>query len=136
MASVREHLLEVHKAMAAHHQAQAASHAKLAECYGSMSKTADGDSTHQHIAAEHECMCKSHRDAAAFHAECMEECAKAAEADLNKLQRDGFTSVIPTDVPGFGITAVPRHGAPAKSDLVDKAAVPPQFRHLISSGDE
>jgi hypothetical protein len=117
--TTKQHLAAFHEQSADHHIAMAkseyakgeASAGKMTECC----KTA---------AANHEAM-------AEYHASCSKILKASIAEDLNKLQRDGFTSVIPTDVPGFGITAVPRPGGPAPN--VDKAAVPPQFRHLISN---
>lgn len=59
---------------------------------------------------------------------------RVGEALGKKIVPDSISSVIPSDVPTFGIRAIPRPGGPAPS--IDKAAVPPQFRHLITTDDE
>jgi len=54
-----------------------------------------------------------------------------------KIVPDNISGVITKDAPqqAFGIHAVPRTGAPAPVTSAEKAAVAPQFSHLISSLD-
>jgi hypothetical protein len=64
--------------------------------------------------------------------------AKAEEDRLGKtLVPDRISSVASVDTPGFGIRAIPRHGAPTVD--VDKAMInriDPRFRHLINTLEE
>jgi hypothetical protein len=136
MATVREHLSDVHSTMAKQHTTMAASHAHLAKCFSGMAKASGGDDgeMYKSMADEHGKMCKTHTDAAAYHTECAQECAKAHADSLNKTVPDGFSSIAPSDVP-FGIRSVPRAGQPELSKgagVVDASSVPLEFRHLIT----
>ena len=118
MATVREHLKKAHQAMAEHHR-------NMAACHGDAMGKADDPhhAFHKSAKAEHEA-------AAQAHDEMCNECAKAMDADLNKIQPlpHGFSRVTP-DNPN---RAVPRHGAPP----LQKAVVAEEFAHLVSSGDD
>ena len=96
MATVREHLKTAHAAMAEHHR-------NMASCHGEAMGKADDPhhAFHKSAKAEHEAAAQTHDD-------MCNECAKAAESDLNKIQPlpHGFSRVAPTHTP------VPRTGAP------------------------
>ena len=134
--TVRQHLQKAHDRMAANHTEMATRHERLSKYFASMGKAAlaDGGTTFDAIADEHATIAKTHASMAKFHKESADACAKAVEADLAKLQPDSISSVTPSDVPPFGIRAIPRPGQPEKA--VDKAAVPAAFRYLVSNGDE
>ncbi len=132
MTTIRQHLQEVHKAAAEHHAALADHSSKLEECFSGMGKAAgepDGAMYHK-VASHFGAMAKVHADASDAHAGFASDCEKAAEADLNKRVPDSISSVIPSDVPAFGIRSVPRTGQPDLAKTI--ARVPEQFRHLVS----
>lgn len=62
--------------------------------------------------------------------------ARVGEALGKKIVPDSVSSIPSGDTPGFGIRAVPRPGAPSGPSTVDKAAVPPEFQHLVQFDDE
>lgn len=134
-----------HGSLAKTHSAAEKSHMALHKCFAKadgMEEVArhHGDMSEHHglMSEHHASLSKYHADEGDRHAAEAKTMKAAVAADLNKLQPDHFTSTIPSDVPasgfgGFGITAVPRHGAPSMSAL-DKVA--PQFRHLLSNLDD
>jgi len=137
MATVKESMAATHQQAADFHKRVAESHQALSECFKGMCKSTlplrdglEGASNH------HAAIAKAHEDAAAFHSENCKTLKSAVEADLNKLQRDGYSSVIPSDVPpAFGIRAVPRAGGPELPTALDKSAIDPRFRHLITTDE-
>jgi hypothetical protein len=138
MASMREHLRQVHEAESAHHEAMAKSHEQLAECFGKLWKANGGDDEkmYQAISAEHDTMAKAHQNASEYNGQCADDCMKAHEDYLGKtLVPDRVSSVAAMDTP-FGIKAIPRAGAPMIDAAVDKASVPVAFRHLIADPEE
>jgi hypothetical protein len=113
MATVREHLKDAHSAMAGFHRSMQKCHTDA------MGKAED---PHH---AFHKAAAKNHQDAADAHDAMCNECAKAADGDLNKLvptQISGVTPDNPTRV-----TAVPRFGAPP----LQKSDVDPEFAKLF-----
>jgi hypothetical protein len=134
MASMRENVKKSYEMASAHHGEMAKSHEALAKCYSGMCK-ADGSAEtkmYESIANEHGAMAKNHAAAAEFFGGAADECAKSIQDSLNKLVPDRVSSVGSIDDPNFGIRAIPRAGAPAIG-VLDKSAVPVQFRHLIAS---
>ncbi|MGD1210929.1 MAG: hypothetical protein ABR973_06180 [Candidatus Acidiferrales bacterium] len=125
----REH--EIAKATAMAHDC-----GKLEECFGAMGKAAgsdgeDGKMYHK-IAGHFGSMKKTHEASIGYHSAA----SKAEGDELDKrLVPDAVRGTIPSNVPkeGFGITAVPRTGAP---ELVNKANVPEQWKHLVAVEDE
>jgi hypothetical protein len=86
----------------------------------------------------HKSMAKELRRSADYHGKCaasMAEAASAEKAAQNRIAPDRVSSVATSDAP-IGIKAVPRIGAPAMPSAIDKAAIPAQFSHLISSMEE
>jgi len=106
----------------------------LEKCFGSMAKAAgspDGE-TYSKIAGHFGSMKKTHEASIGYHSAA----CKAEGDELDKaIVPDKVRGTIPSNVPkeGFGITAVPRTGAP---ELVNKADVPLQFQHLVEVSDE
>jgi hypothetical protein len=139
MATMKQHLLEAHEAMAEHHTKMAKSHHALSRCYKGMTKV-EADDGFQKIASEHSRMAEHHEEAAAYHLGCCKTMKAAIESDLQKLQPDRVSAIAFSDVPadGFGMTAriraVPRAGAPSPNS--DLAKVPEQFRHLVESTED
>jgi hypothetical protein len=111
MASIREHVQNVHAAEAAHNNAVAA----------------EIQDTHPKIAK----LCKAHAE---LHSQFADDCEKSESDRLDKIVPDRIGSIARTDAPpqAFGISAHPRVGSPS-AQTFDKAAVPPEFQHLLST---
>lgn len=127
MATIREAMRQEHENSAAHHSAMAASHAKLAECFGKAEGMKDCEAAHSEMA-------KIHTAAADHH---LSMC-KAITAELSKSMPDSVRGVATVDAPAnafAGVRAVPRVGQPdfSKSAL---EAIPVEFRHLAAVEDE
>jgi hypothetical protein len=117
MATVREHLKKAHEAIAEHHRSMSKAH------NAAMAKESMG--THQHDF--HKTAAAHHDAAAAAHETMLDECQKAADADLTKLVPTSVSAVVPNRV-----VAVPRPG----QQPVAKANVPTEFSHLFQVEDE
>jgi hypothetical protein len=156
----KEHsyLSKQHSQTAAHENDRAVRHSAFGKSIlkiVDMNKTRDGDSETEKclkaMAADQEALAKASGECAAdhltlsrFHAEKMDECAKAtAEDELNKgtasdlLRRLEIVegTIVPTRVAGVvptapGITAVPRAGQ--RSVGTERPNVPVQFEKLIA----
>jgi len=136
--TMKEHLAGLHKSEAAHHLTKAAHHAAVGEHYRKLAdklgKTEVSEATKdtggilEALAGLHEKLSSEHTAMAAHHHEQMEECSKAADADLTKLVPTSVSAVAPNRP---GITAVPRAGMP----VPEKVNVPEQFAHLASVED-
>lgn len=122
---------------AAHHVSMGKVFKVLGEGHSKLAEMGD-DATDVHKSIADACnkAVQEHAEQATY---CM-GCMKTEDDRLAKtLMSDGFTSVIPSDASdrAFGINApqprlVVRPGQPdPTADAVAKAAVPPQFRHLI-----
>ncbi len=131
MASMREHLTEVHKRTAEHHSKKATSHVarathfkKLATQLGKTETTEaskDSKAILEALAVLHEEMSQEHSDMAEFHSDCAEKCAKAVDAgDLNKLVPTRVSTIAPP-------RAVPRTGAPP----IQRRAVDPELEKAL-----
>jgi hypothetical protein len=117
MASVREHLKKAHEAIASHHRTMSQAHS------AAMEKETMG--THHH--SFHKAAAAAHTAAAEAHDEMCNECAKAADGDLNKLVPTSVSAVVPTR-----ITAVPRTGQPVPATV----KVDPEFQKMFQVEDE
>jgi hypothetical protein len=132
MKSVRTHLAETHQEAADFHTKMAKSHYAIAKC---MTK-GSGDGFQKDVAAEHENMAQHHENAAAYHVDNC-KAMKAADVEFSKrLVPDNISSVASSNAPSeaFGIRAIPRPGQPDPN--LEKAAVPPEFRHLVEISEE
>lgn len=111
MATMKEHLSEMHDRMAQHHKSMAGHFETLSKCMAKASngEARDGKGTLDALTAEHQSM-------AAFHSDCASTCAKANDGDLNKLVPN-FVSGIAPERPG--VRAVPRTGAPVAQATFD-----------------
>jgi hypothetical protein len=120
MATVREHLKKAHEAMAEHHRI-------MAKCHGEAMGKADDPHHGFHKSAKNE-----HEAAAQVHDDLCNECAKAADGDLNKLVPHQVSAVAP-DRPS--ITPVLRNGmrplpAAAQPDLSKLLGLDPEDLHV------
>src|SRR5579863_3108067 len=113
MATIRQHLQEMHQAASENHAKLADACGDVSKCFSSMSKAApssDGE-TYAKIASAFDKMAKVHAAAADAHAGFADDCEKAHQDALEKtLVPDRFSSIAPSD--NFGIRAVPRNGQP------------------------
>jgi hypothetical protein len=139
--TMKAHIAELHGKEAATHAALADGCGDVSKCFNAMGKAAGGDDGQMYakIASAFDKCAKAHAAAAAYHENGAATMKASDVNDLTKVRPDGFSSIIPSDVPdsGFGIRAVPRHGSPSMPDKLDKAVldgIAPEFRHLL--GDE
>jgi hypothetical protein len=117
--TIREHLQKAHQAIAQSHRA-------LSKCHSAaMAKESMAPDEKQF----HKSASAAHDEAASAHDAMANDCAKAAEGDLNKLIPDGISGLAP-ERPAFGITAVPRYGAPAAAAAA-RPDVPLEFSKLV-----
>jgi hypothetical protein len=126
--------MKLHEHLAEAFQDQASFHIKAAHEHKNLSKSCEEAGRHDEANA-HAALSNHHTSAAEKCLACSKEAMKTVTADLGKA--DGITSTIPSNVPteGFGIRAVPRTGQPELGGI-DRASIPPQFRHLTEIGDE
>jgi hypothetical protein len=129
----KEALLEMHKTAAAHAVAMSKGHRSAEKCFKAMGdKFADA-------AAAHGAMADSCTKAASDHLQNCDALKTAIAQDLDKIIPDSISSVSRMDTPveGFGITAIPRTGAPDPNlDKASRDRIAPQFRHLIGISDQ
>jgi hypothetical protein len=126
MESIRSHFSKVHEHLANHATAMAG----LEESEATRCQSA-GD---KECAAHHTAKAKELHKFATTHGDWA-SMMKAADAEFEKrLVPDSISSVASADIP-FGIRSVPRSGAQAADQGINKAAIPPQFQHLISSDE-
>jgi hypothetical protein len=123
MASMKQHLADMHKKMAAHHVAMSTHSDALAKCMGKAAEASDATKILNAMTSEHQQM-------AAYHADSADACEKAASADLNKM--------VPLSVSGIAperpvIRSIPRTGAPSLSTI---AQVNPAFAKLLEVDEE
>jgi hypothetical protein len=134
--SVKQHLVSLHSASAAHHEKMSVHHAAVAEhlhnfvkCMGKAA-TKEEPEAHTHLskaAKQHEAMSTEHSACALQHHEAAEACSKAAEGELQKVIPDRISRVLPNNP---GVTAVPRSGQRAITD------VPVEFAKLFAVEDD
>jgi hypothetical protein len=124
MATMKNHLADMHKREAAHHTAAAGHFQELVKCIAKASneEVTNGKDTLAALVSEHQSM-------ATYHADCADKCAKANDNDLDKLQ--------PSQVSGLalersGIHAIPRTGQPVP--VIPN--VPLEFEKVFSIDDE
>jgi hypothetical protein len=127
-ASVREHLIHLHKTAADHHKELAGHYEGLSKCLDKAEGADSGKTFLKAIADEHSSMAQFHTDAA-------NACEKAtASADLEKradtLVPTNISAVVP-DRPG--VRAVPRAG---QQPIQTGPNVPLEFSKLVSTEDE
>jgi hypothetical protein len=142
MATMREHLAGLHKNFAehfreksSHHQAVAKSHEEHASLHDELHKSTgvkthkDFATRHRADAAVHKSMAGHYSEQADHHAGKAEDCAKAADDQMNKLAPTAVSGVT-RDNPN--IRAVPRPGQREPA----KANVPVEFQKLFTVEDE
>jgi hypothetical protein len=122
--SMKEHLVEMHKRLAKHHEAVSGHCQDLADCMGKAStdEGAKGKGSLEELSGEHVAM-------AEFHDSCAAKCAKAALSELNRVVPSNISGIAP-DVPA-NTRAVPRYGAP----LQQCPTVPLEFERMFSTED-
>ena len=125
MATMRSHLIEVHKRAAAHHASMAERHTTIAALHKSFAKAEMKDG-HQALADEHEQCASEHADMAEFHKNGMEACSKGVDPDFtkgNELRPTQIRTIAPPR------QVVPRYGQPSAR----KPEVPTEFEDLFRS---
>ncbi len=136
-SSMKQHLADVHKKIAAHHANESLSHANRAQHFKKLAAhigksevteaTKDSAAILAALAGEHEEMSQEHDNMAAYHADCQEKCRKATDTeDLTKLAPlpPGMSALTPSKP---GIIAVPRAG---QQLVPEKIPVPAEFEKL------
>jgi hypothetical protein len=134
-------LVSLHKSLASSHSEQKAHCEKITTHFQAladgMSKTpndgdtADSKSLFEGLSSEFEAQAGRHANRAAHHEQCAEECAMAAKAEedeLDKVVPLGVSRVAPTRP---AVIAVPRAG----QKEIEKT-VPLQFRSLVEIDDD
>ena len=119
----------MHQTEAAHKAAMGEGHRAAEKCFKAMGKD------FAEAASAHGAMADSCEKGAAYHESCTKVLKASIAADLEKLVPDNFRGTIPSDVPGFGIRAIPRPGGPELPTALDKSAIDPRFRHLITTDE-
>lgn len=117
------------------HLADAAKHAATLGTAHRTKHTETGDNFHKVEAEAHEGMSECLKSASASCNECAEAMKAEIDSTLGKtIMPDKISSVMRSDVEGFGIKAVVRPGQPDRTEI-DRSAVPPEFRHLVETSD-
>jgi hypothetical protein len=125
MATMKAHLSDVHNRLAKHHAAVAGHYQDLAAC---IAKASNDEATKDSKCAL-EGLAREHEDMAQFHADCSERCAKAADADMNKMLPTSISAVVP-DHPS--VRAIPRFG---QKSVPGSPNVDPLFARLVEHPD-
>jgi len=119
-----------------HHAAMADHHAGLGKSFAAMHEES-GKPIHKACADDHNGLAKWHEAASGSCADGAEAMKSLNDVLSKTIVPDSISSVPPTNVPPegfrFGITAIPRPGAPPVSGLekADIDRIPHAFRHLV-----
>ncbi|MGB0037064.1 MAG: hypothetical protein WBP79_16470 [Candidatus Acidiferrales bacterium] len=129
MASVRQHLVNLHKVAAEHHTKMAQLHKKHLQKAAAMEEDdKEQGPTNEHHNAFHREAMAAHQEAAERHAQMCQDCEKTvADQDLSKLVPTGVSGITP-DNPMY--RAIPREGQRAISET-PKPVVPLEFEHMV-----